>query len=108
MILLYVQESEEIICLSQTELNKRYYLEDDIYYKCIVNCDTYNNVEAREQCFSGFEVVNGKYINQIENCEKYDNEGICSKCLDNFLFKEDDKTIFLEITKFKINVTHIN
>ena len=99
---------EEIICLPQSELNIGYYQENSIYYKCISNCDICKSGESCEQCSSGFEVVNGKCIKQTENCESYDNEGICSKCADNFAFEEDNRTICIDKTNFENYYTKDN
>ena len=93
-------ENEEIICLSQSELNKGYYQENNIYYPCINNCDTCNDGDTCDKCANNFDYVNNKCMKQIENCETYDSNGECSKCKDNYAFKENNRTICLNKDNF--------
>ena len=95
------RENQEIKCELQSILNTGYYKENDIYYKCMNNCDSCKNGESCDKCTTDFEYSNGQCIKQIANCQAYGTEGNCDKCGTNFAFKEDDKTICLSITTFE-------
>ena len=97
------KDNQEIKCLSQSELNKGYYKENNIYYKCIANCDICSNSESCQTCSEGFDSVNGKCIKQINNCKEYGNDGFCSKCKDNFAFQEDNRNSCLSKDNFNNN-----
>ena len=86
------ENDEEIKCLSESEMRTGYYLINNIYYKCLDNCDSCSNGKTCDICSSGFDYSYGQCITQIENCEKYTEEGNCEKCKDNFAFKEDNRT----------------
>ena len=88
------KESEEIKCISNSKLNAGYYQDNNIYYKCMENCDICLDDLSCEKCSKGFYYFNEKCKrHNIENCEIYgkDSDGkeidICIKCKDNyFLF----------------------
>ena len=41
--------------------------------------------------------MNGKCIKKTENCQEYDNDGMCAKCKENFAFKEGNRTMCINI-----------
>ena len=89
------KKNQEINCLSQTELSKGYYLENNIYYSCIQNCDICSDDTSCTTCSDGFDFINGKCIRKVENCQEYDGDGFCEKCVTNFAFKENDRSVCL-------------
>jgi len=89
------KKNQEINCLSDTELSIGYYKENDIYYSCIPNCDSCSDDTTCTTCSDGFDYSSGKCIKKIENCEEYDDSGYCSKCVNNYAFKENDRTACL-------------
>ena len=89
--------SQEINCLSISQLSKGYYIDNDIYYSCIANCDSCVDEATCNACSEGYDYANDKCIKKIENCEEYDNDDSCLKCINNFAFKENDRTICLNI-----------
>jgi hypothetical protein len=56
------KKNQEITCLSQTELSKGYYLENDIYYSCISNCDSCSDDTTCTTCSDGYGFINNKCI----------------------------------------------
>ena len=101
-------ENEEKYCLSQSELSNGYYKIDDIYYKCMPNCDSCKDDKTCDKCSNGFEYSNEKCIKPIENCETYNKEGNCKKCKDNFAFKEENITACLSKEIFENYYTKDN
>ena len=87
----------EIRCLSNIELSKGYYKENNISYPCMKNCDVCSNDDTCETCSEGFDYWNGKCIKKTENCQEYGNDGMCAKCKENFAFKEDNRTLCINI-----------
>ena len=95
-------ETEEIKCVHKDELTVGYLLdENDIYYKCIDNCDICEDLESCETCKEGFDYINNRCINlNMPNCKEYDEEGNCAKCVDNYAFKENDKSLCVKKETF--------
>ena len=89
------KKNQEITCLSQTELSKGYYLEKDIYYSCISNCDSCSDDTTCTTCSDGYGFINNKCIKIVEKCQVYNEDGFCEKCENNYAFKENDRTICL-------------
>ena len=95
-------ETEEIKCVHKDELTIGYLLdENDIYYKCIDNCDICEDLESCETCKEGFDYINNRCINlNMPNCKEYDEEGNCAKCVDNYAFKENDRSLCVKKETF--------
>jgi len=95
-------ETEEIKCVHKDELTVGYLLdENDIYYKCIDNCDICEDLETCETCKEGFDYINNRCINlNMPNCKEYDEEGNCAKCVDNYAFKENDRSLCVKKETF--------
>ena len=83
---------EEIICKPESKLNIGYYKDDNIYYKCMDNCDICFNGTFCENCSLGFIYINNKCITPIEHCKIYGIDDKCEICENNFAFKETDRT----------------
>ena len=78
-------------CLSDSEISKGYYQENNIYYPCMSHCDICSNDLTCQACAEGYDYEDSKcnkHINRIDNCEEYDEEGICFKCIENYAFKK--------------------
>ena len=60
------KKNDKIICLLLNELKIGYYKENDIYYKCMDNCDICNDGITCEECSIGFELINNKCIKEGE------------------------------------------
>jgi len=72
-----------------------------IYYKCIDNCDICEDLESCETCKEGFDYINNRCINlNMPNCKEYDEEGNCAKCVDNYAFKENDRSLCVKKETF--------
>ena len=68
------------------------------------NCDICSNALSCQNCSEGYDYSNSeciKHLNQIAYCEEYDTDGLCSKCIDNFAFKEDNRTSCLNKNNFE-------
>ena len=71
-------------CLSNKELENGYYKKEDIYYKCIENCNKCKNDSSCEECNSGYiQYSNACYL-EIKNCEIYNKDGTCNSCIENY------------------------
>ena len=94
--------TEEIICASKDELISGYFInENNIYYKCMENCDICTNHNSCEKCKDGIDYNNNQCINiNIPNCKESDNLGICQKCNDNYAFNGTDRNFCIEKEKF--------
>ena len=93
------------LCKDLNELNIGYYkvnsnhfswwriFPTEVYYKCINYCEICSNDTYCIKCRDQFEYNN--IINEcyIPNCEKYDLNGTCEKCIENYAFKEEEKNI---------------
>ena len=99
------KNTEEITCLPLSQLSQGYYQLNNIYYKCIDNCDSCNDGETCQQCTNGFTYSNNKCIKLIENCENYGKDDNCEKCKNNFAFKEENKTVCLSTINFDNHYT---
>ena len=86
------KESQEISCLSEQELSKGYYRQNNIYYSCIPNCDLCSDSKYCFNCSVGYDYINNKCIKRIEHCYEYDDDGFCKFCENNYAFKENDRT----------------
>ena len=88
-------EEDEIIrrnCKLKSELNKGYYKNNNIYYKCLDNCEECLNGSECINCKNDYFYQNNKCLKNIENCEIYDNEGNCKKCEIKFQVSKDKKS----------------
>ena len=94
------KENEEVICSPMTELNIGYYRNNNIYYKCIENCDICSNDISCNSCSNGFDYFNGKCVIDNKTCLEFDKENICKKCMDNYAFRENDRSICLSLDNF--------
>ena len=49
------------------------------------------NSESCEKCMNGYEYINKKCNIPVEKCKEYNNQGICSKCEENYGFEKNDR-----------------
>ena len=101
--LVYIMETDEIICIHKDELTVGYLVEDDIYYKCIDNCDKCSDIETCDQCKEGIEYNTDfeQCINiNIENCLEEDEDGICEKCDETHAFNDTDRNFCIKKESF--------
>ena len=96
------EKTEQIICAHKDDLTVGYFHnENDIYYKCIENCDECLNSASCEKCKDGIDYNYNKCINiNIPNCKEADSLGICEKCNDNYAFNGTDRNFCVEKNKF--------
>ena len=92
-------ENEEVIC-EKNDNNKfetgYYHNENNVYYKCIFNCDVCSDSNSCNKCKEGIEYNYNQCINiNIPNCAQSNEQGICEKCYDNFAFNDTDKSFCL-------------
>ena len=90
--LLGSRDKEERICISENLLNIGYFQENNVYYKCMDNCDICSNDTSCSNCSLGFVYINNKCIKSIDNCEVYGIDDKCEKCEDNFAFNGNNRT----------------
>ena len=104
------KESQEIICVSGSELSKGYYQEDGKYYKCMYNCDSCQNGETCDRCTEGFDYDNNnkRCITNIENCQDYGIDSLCAKCVNNFYMINDDKLHCLSTSTISKDEYYLN
>ncbi len=98
----------KIICRNESELEGYYIDENDIHYKCIENCEICSNYTGCDKCLRGYGLSGEKCIQQdniIRNCLEYDINETCIRCVKNFAFKEDNKSICLNIENFEYYYT---
>ena len=96
----YVREGiiseDKIICSNESELVNGYYIdENNIYYKCIENCEICSNVVGCDKCLRGYAMFNNSCITQeniVKNCYEYDKNETCMKCIKDYAFKGDNKS----------------
>ena len=79
-------------------INGYYQSKNNIYYKCMENCENCLDGQSCEKCMDGYHYSNNKCN---ENCKEYDQYGICSKCAENFGFNKTDKTECINIDLFQ-------
>ena len=85
-------DEEKVECLDKNLVNTGYYKSDEnIYYQCLENCENCLNSESCEKCMNGYEYINKKCNIPVEKCKEYNNQGICSKCEENYGFKKNDR-----------------
>ena len=100
-------ENEAIECLNLNKLKIGYYkLENDTYYKCMNNCEICSNSTTCEKCDYKTKLLNGICISMIENCQDYNEEGICTKCNKNYAFNKTDKNSCKKIDDFSDYYTY--
>ena len=97
-------ENSEVICESIND-NKfetgYYHNENNVYFKCIFNCDECSDSNSCNKCKEGIEYNYNQCINiNIPNCAQSDAQGICEKCNDNFAFNDTDKSFCININEF--------
>ena len=97
-------ENSEVICESNDD-NKfetgYYHNENNVYYKCIFNCDVCSDSNSCNTCKEGIEYNYNQCINiNIPNCAQSDAQGICEKCNDNFAFNDTDKSFCINKEEF--------
>ena len=95
--------NEEIIkCLDPLKINiGNYKINDSFYYECIDNCDVCHDSISCDSCNENSLYLFNKCMKIIENCEEYNENGNCTKCIDNYAFKEDDRSKCLKIDQFE-------
>ena len=96
------EKNEQIICAYKDDLAIGYFPnENNIYYKCIENCDKCLNSNSCEKCKDGIDYNYNKCINiNIHNCAEQDSLGICEKCNNNYAFNGTDRNFCIEKNKF--------
>ena len=57
------------------------YLSDGVYYKCMDNCDECENDYECINCNSEYITINKNCFIKIQNCEDYDDNGNCNRCI---------------------------
>ena len=87
---------DKIICTKNSELTDGYYIdENNIYYKCIQNCELCSDTTGCDKCMRGYVLSNNACITQeniISNCHEYDTNQNCIKCSKDFAFIGTDRT----------------
>ena len=94
-----LEENESINweCKLTSELNVGYYKTNEVYYKCIDNCDKCVNSLSCENCKLDYIFINDKCLKNIENCETYNDDGICLKCQINYKLSQNENKCVKEI-----------
>ena len=87
------KENEYLKCLSWDELQKGYYLDNEIYYECLKYCEICQNDTYCQKCRDNFDYDNNTdlCVGRIDNCDEYYLNGSCKKCLENYYILEYDK-----------------
>ncbi|MBO6244505.1 MAG: PT domain-containing protein, partial [Clostridia bacterium] len=95
------ENNGEIKCSPESELATGYYVLNNIYYKCMDNCDSCKDGKTCDKCSNGLAYNNGKCIKGFTNCETYTKDDKCQKCKSNYGLKEDDRTSCLSISNLE-------
>ena len=94
-------DNGKIECLEHSQVEIGYYKnENNVYFKCINNCDECSDSETCEKCSDNFEYRNNKCVIPIENCKEYDTEVTCSKCNNNYAFEKTLRNTCININSF--------
>ena len=103
---LKLEEDNNIICESIGKLSSGYYKnENDVYIKCIDNCDLCKDMKTCDKCKDNYYYHEKKCIEKkqnvamVENCHEYDEENNCIRCLNGYGLKEDNKKTCYDITE---------
>ena len=99
------EDNGDIKCYPLTNFAKGYYKnpENNIYEKCIDNCDYCSDGETCDECSSGNIYINHHCVTNddpskiIENCYEYDESKNCIKCKTNYAFNETNREICYNI-----------
>ena len=101
--------TDELVCVSKTQLNKGYYINNNIYYKCMERCEKCSDSITCDECIEGYDFGNKKCVGKINNCKIYGNDDLCDECKDNYVIKGNNRTICLKIRAlFILQVQIIN
>ena len=87
-----INENEKTrrICMNITSLNKGYYKNEEIYYKCKDNCEQCSNGNNCAKCIDTHTLQDNKCFLTIDNCKLYEGEGTCQECMDGYKIKEGE------------------
>ena len=99
-------EENKIICKHKDILSIGYFLnaENNIYYKCMENCDKCSDFTSCEKCKEGIDYNYNKCINiNIQNCKESDSLGICQKCEEDYAFNGTDRNFCINKNTFTNN-----
>ena len=87
---------DKIICTNTSELTDGYHIdENNVYYKCIQNCELCSDITGCDKCMRGYVLSNNVCITQekmISNCYEYDINQTCIKCTKEYGFIGNDRT----------------
>ena len=98
------EKDQKVKCLSPQELNIGYFKNGNIYEKCIDNCDVcFDHISCYKCKENYFYFKESKCIKEVENCEKYNDNGLCENCNEDFAFKENNRDKCLSINNFGKN-----
>ena len=94
------KKSNELICLTEEELETGYYKENNsIYYECIDYCENCNNDKSCNKCQKDYELVGNKNNNNLIciyrdelNYGYYNNYSIYYECINNCTICLNDKS----------------
>ena len=85
-------DSQKVECLDESIISTGYYMSgDNIHYSCIANCDTCSDGQTCEVCSTGYTYSNNRCIRETQNCNEYDENGLCKKCTNNFGFIKENR-----------------
>ena len=83
---------DEIIkrkCMEIANLKIGYYKNQNIYFKCLDNCDECTNSSECIKCNNLYIIKNGNCFPKIDNCEEYDDNGDCIECVDKSIVENN-------------------
>ena len=94
----------KIICTDNSELIYGYYIdENNVYYKCIQNCELCSDTTGCDKCMRGYVLSSNACIaqeNTISNCYEYDINQTCKKCSKDYAFLGNNRTNCLKLDTF--------
>ena len=100
-------EEDRNTCVNIEQLNSFYSIDNRFsFIKCdgdgknhINNCNEchFDETLICDECTNDYYNLFSKCVPKIENCENYDENGNCIKCIDNYAFIENDRNTCIEI-----------
>ena len=98
-------DNEPIICSNSIDTTNGYYLINNVYYECFKDCMSCISGNKCNKCVKNKRLNYEKTecINLIDNCENYDKNENCIKCVSKYAFIGNDNKKCINIDEIDIN-----
>ena len=99
---------EPIICSNNIDISTGYYKLNNIYYECLKDCINCSNGSTCNKCIKNkrLNYYKNECVDKVVNCELYDINENCIRCISNYSFIGTDRTKCINTedkNKFDIN-----